>query len=199
MFSHSFINVHIDSYSHFVQKHRSCTCCVAKKQSDLNEHRTRDPIATLPILLALQSSCRVFQDFFLIITYHHFRTYQHESTDYCPNMHPFFFRNKCSVQVVFKLIFVAFVTFVTSPTDGHLSTLSQNWRPCRCIRRPMVIVITILQLYLLKNELEKPSLRPRLSRLMFNLDIPLYFHGNTVLIVVILVFRDARVMPVIQG
>ena len=56
-----------------------------------------------------------------------------------------------------------------------------------------------LQLYLLKNELEKPSLRPRLSRLMFNLDIPLYFHGNTVLIVVILVFRDARVMPVIQG
>ena len=109
-------------------------------------------------------------------------------------MHPFFFRNKCSVQVVFKLIFDASVTFVTSPTDGHLSTLSQNWRPCRCIRRPMVIVITILHLYLLKNELEKPSLRPRLSRLMFNLDIPLYFHGNTVLIVVILVFRDARVM-----
>ena len=46
-----------------------------------------------------------------------------------------------------------------------------------------------LQLYLLKNELEKPSLRPRLSRLMF----------NTVLIVVILVFHDAQGMPFIQG
>ena len=83
---------------------------------------------------------------FLVVTTSEDRiytTYQHESTDYCPNMHPFFFRNKCSVPVVFKLIFVASVTFVISPTDGHLSTLSQNWRPCRCITRPMVIVITI--------------------------------------------------------
>ena len=116
MFSHSFINVHIDSYSHFVQKHRSCTCCVAKKQSDLNEHRTRDPIATLPILLALQSSCRVFQDFFLIITYHHFRTYQHESTDYCPNMHPFFFSEQMfsssGVQIDFcRVCYIRYFTY----------------------------------------------------------------------------------------
>ena len=51
MFSHSFIHVH----THVLLKNLSCTCCVAKKQSDLNEHRTRDPVTTPLSLLALPS------------------------------------------------------------------------------------------------------------------------------------------------
>ena len=123
-------------------------------------------------------TCRVVQDLLLIITYHHFRAYQHEKYRLLSEYASIFFLKTCSVQAVFKLIFVASVTFVTSPTDGHLSTLSHAFKLEAMQMHKEAhgnCHHNFLQLYLLKNELEKPSLRPRLSRLMLNLDIPHVF------------------------